>query len=80
VNSAVYAQSTDQVNQENVTLKGDSLVNINDLRAENDFSRFFDQQNNQGTENTTSEKLPLIESITIPDDPIFSATSKSKPE
>lgn len=71
VNSTVFAQSTEQVNQENVTLKGDSLLNINDRRAENDFSRFFNQQNNQGTENNTFEKLPLSESITIPDDPIF---------
>jgi hypothetical protein len=71
VNSTVYAQSTEQVNQENFTLKGDSLVDINDRRAENDFSRFFNQQNNQGAENNTSEELPLSESITIPDAPIF---------
>jgi hypothetical protein len=71
VNSTVYAQSTEQVNQENFTLKGDSLVDVNDRCAENDFSRFFNQQNNQGAENNTSEELPLSESITIPDAPIF---------
>jgi hypothetical protein len=71
VNTAVYAQSTEQVNQGNFTLRGDSLVNINSRRAENDFARFFNQQNNQGTENTISEQLPLSDSITIPDTPIF---------
>ena len=71
VNSAVYAQSIEQVNQRNFTLKSDSLVDINDRRAENDFSRFFNQQNNQGTENNNSEELPLSESITIPATLIF---------
>ncbi|WP_234301140.1 hypothetical protein [Sphaerospermopsis aphanizomenoides] len=77
VNSTVYAQSTENPQPGSFTLSGDSLVNINNRNSENDFGKFFDQQNQgsisntTGTENTVSTELPLSESITIPSTPIF---------
>ncbi|MBD2295886.1 hypothetical protein H6G06_21010 [Anabaena sphaerica FACHB-251] len=72
LNSAVYAQSMAQPQPGSFTLKGDSLVNINDRNAKNDFRKFFEQiSQNQAQENTISEELPLSESITIPYTPIF---------
>ncbi|WP_438892918.1 hypothetical protein [Anabaena sp. WFMT] len=72
INSAVYAQSITQPQSGNWTLSGDSLVNINDRSAENDFGKFFDQiSKTQAQENTLSEELPLSESISIPSTPIF---------
>ncbi|MFM2064759.1 MAG: hypothetical protein RLZZ507_4430 [Cyanobacteriota bacterium] len=77
VSSAVYAQSTIQPQPENFTLTGDSLININNRSAQNDFVKFFEQQNgeplsnNQSGENTVSTELPLSESISIPYTPIF---------
>lgn len=72
VNSTVSAQSTSQPQAENITLTGDSLVNINNRSSENDFGNFFDKlSNNQDGKNTTSEELPLSESISISNTPIF---------
>ncbi|MEA5552174.1 hypothetical protein VB713_14610 [Anabaena cylindrica UHCC 0172] len=72
INSVVYAQSITQPQSENWTLSGDSLVNINDRSAENDFGKFFDQiSNNKAQENKISEELSLSESISIPFTAIF---------
>ncbi|WP_413173505.1 hypothetical protein [Anabaena azotica] len=72
INNAVYGQAIARPQAENLTLSGDSLVNINDRNAENDFGKFFEQMSkNQSKENTISEQLPLSESITIPSSPIF---------
>ncbi|TAF05209.1 MAG: hypothetical protein EAZ77_14465 [Nostocales cyanobacterium] len=72
INGAAYAQSTPQPQTGSFTLKGDSLVNINDRSSANDFGNFFEKiSNNQSSENTVSEELPLSESISIPTTPIF---------
>lgn len=71
INSVVYGQSQNQPQSADFTLNGDSLVNINDRRAETDFRIFFTNTNSQGLENTTSEQLPWSQSIFIPSSPIF---------
>jgi hypothetical protein len=68
---------------ENVTLSGDSLVGIDNRSAQQDFGKFFDQQNpgrsssNNRGNNPTSEQLPYNESITLPDTPIFLQPAQS---
>ncbi|TAE59902.1 MAG: hypothetical protein EAZ76_14525 [Nostocales cyanobacterium] len=57
--------------KENYTLTGDSLVNINDRRAETDFSIFFESKNSQSSKNVTSEQLPWSQSIYMNSSPIF---------
>ncbi|NET01511.1 MAG: hypothetical protein F6K61_13235 [Sphaerospermopsis sp. SIO1G1] len=62
---------TQQQSIENFTLKGDSLVNINDRRAETDFRIFFTPNNSQNSDNITSEQLAWSQSIFMPSSPIF---------
>lgn len=78
VDSTVYAQSNlAQPQPGSFTLSGESLVNIDYRNAENDFGRFFNQQNPGNTSNNRSqqnliyEELPLRESISIPSNAIF---------
>jgi hypothetical protein len=77
VDNAVYAQSTVQPQPGNFTLSGRSLVNIDYRNAEDDFRKFFQQDNpnlisnNQSDENTVSQELPLSESISASTDSIF---------
>ncbi|WP_353932053.1 hypothetical protein WJM97_05575 [Okeanomitos corallinicola TIOX110] len=71
INSVVYGQSQNQPQAKDFTLNGDSLVNINDRRAETDFRIFFTNKNSQGLGNTTSEQLPWSQSIFMPSSPIF---------
>ncbi|AFZ23760.1 hypothetical protein Cylst_1476 [Cylindrospermum stagnale PCC 7417] len=75
--SSVFAQSPEpQPNLENFTLSGDSLIGIDDRSAQRDFGKFFEQQN-RGSDNTTSEQLPLNESISLPSTPIFLQPAQS---
>ncbi|BAZ32253.1 hypothetical protein NIES4074_47550 [Cylindrospermum sp. NIES-4074] len=66
---------------ENVTLSGDSLVGIDNRSAQQDFGKFFDQQNSgrSSSNNTgnTSEQQPYNESISLPDTPIFLQPAQS---
>lgn len=68
---------------ENVTLTGDSLVGIDNRSAQQDFGKFFDQQNssspssNNTGNNATSELRPYNESISLPDTPIFLQPAQS---
>lgn len=77
LDNSVNAQSTSQPQSGSFTLSGDSLVNINHRSAQDDFGKFFKQQNfrnisnNQSEENTISEELPLSESISVPATYIF---------
>lgn len=77
VDNAVYAQSAVKPQPENFTLSGHSLVNIDYRSAEEDFRKFFQQDNpnlisnNQGDENTVSQELPLSESISASTNSIF---------
>ncbi|WP_071187390.1 hypothetical protein [Trichormus sp. NMC-1] len=78
IDNAVYAQSNvAQPQQGSFTLRGESLVNIDYRNAQNDFGRFFNQQNpgntskNPSRQNLIYEELPLSESISIPNNAIF---------
>ncbi|MBD2386581.1 hypothetical protein [Cylindrospermum sp. FACHB-282] len=75
--SSVFAQSPEpKPNLENFTLSGDSLVGIDDRSAQRDFGKFFEQQNPR-SDNTTSDKLPVNESISQPFPPIFLQPAQS---
>ncbi|WP_016949966.1 hypothetical protein [Anabaena sp. PCC 7108] len=78
VDQAVYAQSNlAQPQPGSFTLSGESLLNIDYRSAQNDFGRFFNQQNpgntskNPSQQNLIYEELPLGESISIPSNAIF---------
>lgn len=80
--SSVSAQLP-KPNPANFTLTGDSLVGIDNRSAQQDFDKFFDQQNsdkpssNNRGNNPTSEQQPYNESISLPDTPIFLQPAQS---
>jgi hypothetical protein len=71
VNIPVFAQVETQSPSEDFTLRGDSLLNINNRSADFDFQGFFESHNNQGLESSNSEDLPWSQSIFRPSNPVF---------
>ncbi|MEA5619042.1 hypothetical protein VB711_14515 [Cronbergia sp. UHCC 0137] len=77
LNISMYAQSTPMKPQSgSFILNGDSLINIDQRSSESDFGKFFEQNSgnfssNQGENNSSSEELPLTESISLPSNSVF---------
>jgi hypothetical protein len=70
----VYAQTPAQIQPGNVTLKGDSLVNINHRNSQNDFNGFFLQpssDNNSASENSNLNPEALNQNFSSPDIPLI---------
>lgn len=72
-----YAQLPAQARPGNFTLKGDSLVNINQRNAQNDFNGFFLQQsdnnnsNNSESANSNLNPEALNQTLSSPDIPLI---------
>jgi|GEM_PF-1878440 len=73
----VYAQSPITKTDSNFTLHGNSLVNIDQRNTEDDFGKFFAEQDyanispNRRTKKAISHQLPFNQSLSFPDDTII---------